>query len=121
MKYLKLFENKEKGKYWKVKCDFGNKIPELKFSLKKLKMSKKERDEIEDGIYEIGHSEPYIYILYDFEGYYTWTWIETDSYAEVYGLDFYKKLKNMKYMGEVDISDDIEKWHMKQDVKKYNI
>lgn len=124
MKYIKTFENKKEGKYWKVKCDFGNKIPELQFSLKKLKVPKEDRSEIENTMYEIGVSEPYVYILQNLDSEspeWSWTWIETDEYAKVYGLEFYEKLKNIKYMGEVDITDEIEKWKMKKDAKKYNL
>lgn len=128
MRYVKLFENMndvrngKTDKYWKVKCDFGGETPELEISLKKLKVSKEKRAELEDSMYEIGKSEPYVYIMY-LDNEWNWTWIETDDYANIYKnlASIHDELEKMKYMGELDITEEIEKWNMKQAAKKYNL
>jgi len=122
MKYIKLFENLERGEYWKVKCHFdSDPIPYLKLSLKKLKIPKEIREDIIEMTDEIGCSN-YIYILHNFEymaSEWSWCGLKTDDIA--YSDDYYDKLKDLKYMGEVDITEEIENWQLKQVAKKYNV
>jgi hypothetical protein len=114
MKHLRAYENNTSKKYWKIRIDG----PYLKFSCKKLGISRRVRHEFEMSLYEVGTTEPYIYILNN-NGEWNWNWIETDENSD----NSRNWLEGYEYMGELDLSDskEVQEYELQQTANKYNL
>lgn len=123
MKYIKTYEkyDKPENEYWKINTN----NPWFEISLSKIGMTD---DEIEELLNDVGISNFYLnneYIFVELDWHnsgtigskYYWTEDEEDLLHEF-------KIKKPIYRGDPKneiTKEDIEKWKLKNDVKKFNL